>query len=520
MEIGIENCQSRFERFERVDGCWAMISKDGRPEYDVVTLFIVEWPSFHRPATIATGAGKENGSGDRISQNEGNKDSQNAEEDKAARPKAQLIQEEEREKGSVGFPIYWKYITAAYGGALVPLILLAQILFQILQIGSNYWMAWATPVSKDMKPAVSGYTLIMVYVCLAIGSSFCILARSTLFVTAGYKTATLLFNKMHLCIFRAPMSFFDATPSGRIINRASTDQSAVETQFPNQVAALAFSSIQLLGIIAVMSQVAWQVFIVFIPVIAACIWYQVMSPDSLYVTRSTSFTGAGWSLSRRELIQVMYSFLVSEFEQLIANLNELLFSSFSEHCGLAVTYGLNLNTLQASRQAGQTVLGHYMAKLKLQSAVRYARICHLFCVVSRALSRRDENWYCREDRQWQINSHTTLFRIVEPADCTKQSGHLKSTLDEQIWEALDKCQLGDEVRKKETKLDSTEFSVTFIYVENGHVGCCSDREWRELEYGSEAAGLIEDMILQQDCWNKESRLHNCCRVQGQVEYQF
>jgi hypothetical protein len=26
----------------------------------------------------------------------------------------------------------------------------------------------------------------------------------------------------------------------------------------------------------VMSQVAWQVFIVFIPVIAACIWYQVI----------------------------------------------------------------------------------------------------------------------------------------------------------------------------------------------------------------------------------------------------
>ena len=98
---------------------------------------------------------------------------------------------------------------------------MAQILFQILQIGSNYWMAWATPVSKDMKPAVSGYTLIMVYVCLAIGSSFCILARSTLLVTAGYKTATLLFNKMHLCIFRAPMSFFDATPSGRIIIRVS-----------------------------------------------------------------------------------------------------------------------------------------------------------------------------------------------------------------------------------------------------------------------------------------------------------
>ena len=134
-------------------------------------------------------------------------------------PKGQLVQEEEREKGKVGFSFYWKYLTTAYRGALVPVILICQILFQVLQILSNYWMAWATPVSPDDRPAVNGTTLIMVYVALAVGSAICLLARSTLVVTAAYKTATLFFSKMHQCIFRAPMSFFDATPSGRILNR-------------------------------------------------------------------------------------------------------------------------------------------------------------------------------------------------------------------------------------------------------------------------------------------------------------
>ena len=142
-------------------------------------------------------------------------------------PKGQLVQEEEREKGKVGFSVYWKYITTAYGGALAPFILLAQILFQLLQIGSNYWMAWATPVSADVKPDVASSTLIIIYVALAAGSSFCILFRALLLAMAGYKTATILFNKMHLCIFRAPMSFFDATPSGRILNRVSEIHSQV-----------------------------------------------------------------------------------------------------------------------------------------------------------------------------------------------------------------------------------------------------------------------------------------------------
>lgn len=57
--------------------------------------------------------------------------------------------------------------------------------------------------------------------------------------------------------------------------KASTDQSEVDLNIPFQVGTFAFTFIQLVGIIAVMSQVAWQVFIVFMPVTAACIWYQV-----------------------------------------------------------------------------------------------------------------------------------------------------------------------------------------------------------------------------------------------------
>ncbi|KAK7395419.1 hypothetical protein VNO78_15977 [Psophocarpus tetragonolobus] len=93
---------------------------------------------------------------------EANKYEQNGKVDNKSEPKGQLVQEEERQKGKVGFSVYWNYITTTYGGALVPFILLAEILFQALQIGSNYWMAWATPISTDVEPPIGGTTLIVV----------------------------------------------------------------------------------------------------------------------------------------------------------------------------------------------------------------------------------------------------------------------------------------------------------------------------------------------------------------------
>ncbi|TYI03203.1 hypothetical protein ES332_A11G320100v1 [Gossypium tomentosum] len=482
-------------------------------------------------------------------------------------PKGQLVQEEEREKGQVGFSVYWKYITTAYGGALVPLILLAQILFQIFQIGSNYWMAWGSPVSADIKPPVGSFTLILVYLALAIASAICVFARTMLLGTAGYKTATLLFKKMHLCIFRAPMSFFDSTPSGRILNRASTDQSAVDMNIAYQVAAFAFAVIQLLGIIAVMSQVAWQIFIIFIPVIATCIWYQQYYISSAReLSRLVGVCKAPVIQNFAETILGATTIRSFDQEKKFQDTNMVLTDSYSRPkfhvcgamewlcfrldllssvmfafslfflisipegiidpaiAGLAVTYGLNLNMLLA-----WVVWNICSMENKIISVERILQYCSIPSEPALVVetNRPDHSWpYHGEvhirDLQVRYAPHMplvlrgltctfpgglktgivgrtgsgkstliqTLFRIVEPAagqiiidgvnissiglhdlrsrlsiipqEPTMFEGTIRSNLDpleeytdEQIWEALDKCQLGDGVRNKAGRLDSS-----------------------------------------------------------------
>ncbi|CAK7336525.1 unnamed protein product [Dovyalis caffra] len=497
---------------------------------------------------------------------EGNNDSQTGEADEVAKPQAQLIQEEERVRGSVGFPIYWKYITTAYRGALVPFILLAQLLFMMLQISSTYWMAWATPASKDVKPVVSGSRLLIVYASLVIGSSFCVLARASLLVTAGYKTASLLFSKMHQCIFHAPMSFFDATPSGRILNRASTDQNVVEMDIPFLVGELAFQAIQLLGIIAVISQVAWQVFVVSIPVIAACIWYQqYYIPSARELSRLVGVCNAPIIQNFAETISGATTIRSFDQESRFQEINMRLIDAYSRpkiHNSAAlqwlsirmdmlssVTFAFSLFLLVSFPERINPAIAGLAVAYALGLHMTQYVLIWLFCncenkiiAVERILqymslpaepplvieaTRPDHSWPSHgevdiDNLQVRYAPHMplvlrgltctfpggmktgivgrtgsgkstliqTLFRIVEPAagrimidgidismiglhdlrsrlsiipqDPTMFEGTVRSNLDpleeytdEQIWEALDKFQLGDEVRKKEMKLNST-----------------------------------------------------------------
>ncbi|KAJ3694201.1 hypothetical protein LUZ60_009681 [Juncus effusus] len=490
-----------------------------------------------------------------------------SDEEKNNTQKGQLVQEEEREKGKIGFSVYWKYITLAYKGGFVPFILLAQIFFQLFQIGSNYWMAWAAPVSADVAPPITVKVMIYVYALLAIISSVCLLIRSLLLATTGYKTATILFNKMHDCIFHATMSFFDSTPSGRILNRASTDQSKVDTDIPNQIGGYAFKMIELIGVIVVMSQVAWQVFVFCIPVLATCLWYQryyiesarelsrlvgvrkapIIQHFAESLSGSTTirsfgnepnFIGKNGKLSDDYSRPKFYN--ASAMEWLCFRLDMLSSLTFAFSlvflaslptglidpglAGLTVTYGLTLNEMQAWVVWQLCNLENNM--ISVERILQYTNIPSEPPLAAQKDAPLDSSWPAKGEitlnnlqiryaqqlplvlkgltctfyggKKTGIVGRTgsgkstliqALFRIVNPTagnilidnvdictiglhdlrsrlsiipqDPTMFEGTVRTNLDPleeysdaQIWEALDSCQLGDEVRKKELKLDS------------------------------------------------------------------
>ena len=132
----------------------------------------------------------------------------------------QLISEEEREAGRVSLKVYWAYLTRAMGGWHVPLLIVVQLLWQALQIGSDWWLAAYTSEASAAGPdPVTPVGFLFLYSLLAIGSGFFVFLRTIVIAWAGVSTAQAFFRGMLKAVFRAPMAFFDSTPVGRILSR-------------------------------------------------------------------------------------------------------------------------------------------------------------------------------------------------------------------------------------------------------------------------------------------------------------
>lgn len=126
----------------------------------------------------------------------------------------QLIKQEERETGDAGCKPYIQYLNQSKGVLFFSLASLSHLVFVIGQISQNSWMA-----SNVENPNVSTLRLIVVYLLIGFVSTFFLLGRSICIVVLGLRSSKSLFSQLLNSLFRAPMSFYDSTPLGRILSR-------------------------------------------------------------------------------------------------------------------------------------------------------------------------------------------------------------------------------------------------------------------------------------------------------------
>ncbi|WJX71042.1 hypothetical protein P8452_55079 [Trifolium repens] len=172
----------------------------------------------------------------------------------------QLIMQEERERGDAGLKPYLQYLNQKRGYIYFFLGSLSHLMFVICQILQNSWMA-----SRVDDPQVSTLQLVVVYLLIGVISNVFMIIRSLLAALLGFQSSKHIFSQLMNSLFRAPVSFYDSTPLGRILSRVSSDLSIVDLDISFTLTYVVGSTICCYMDLIVLTSFTWQVMFVTIP---------------------------------------------------------------------------------------------------------------------------------------------------------------------------------------------------------------------------------------------------------------
>ncbi|XP_032738350.1 canalicular multispecific organic anion transporter 1 [Lontra canadensis] len=231
-QTGPEEEATVNEDTEEDDDCGLMPSVEEIPE-DVASLTTKRENSLHRTLSRSSRSNSRHWKSLRNSLKTRNVNTLKEEEETVKGQK--LIKKEFIQTGKVKFSIYLKYL-GAIGWYSIFFIILAYVINSVAYIGSNLWLSAWTNDSKTYNgtnyPASQRDLRIGVYGALGFVQGALVLIANLWSAHGSTHASNILHRQLLSSILRAPMSFFDTTPTGRIVNRFAGDISTVDDTLP------------------------------------------------------------------------------------------------------------------------------------------------------------------------------------------------------------------------------------------------------------------------------------------------
>ncbi|KAK3952146.1 P-loop containing nucleoside triphosphate hydrolase protein [Pseudoneurospora amorphoporcata] len=148
-----------------------------------------------------------------------------------------LMQAEERAVASVPWSVYTSYVKASGSFLNAPIVLVLLVIAQGSNIMTSLWLSWWT--SDKFGLSLGQY--IGVYAGLGAAQAllmFSFMVSLSIFGTTASKN---MLGQATFRVLRAPMSFFDTTPLGRITNRFSRDVDVMDNNLTDAMRMYFFS---------------------------------------------------------------------------------------------------------------------------------------------------------------------------------------------------------------------------------------------------------------------------------------
>ena len=164
---------------------------------------------------------------------------------KSRKSGAALMQAEEKPVDSIPWSTYGAYVKASGSIVNAPLLLGLLVISQGANIVTSLWLSWWT----GNKFGYSRGIYMGVYAALGFSQAAFMFIVSVSITIAGTRASKTLFELAVTRILRAPMSFFDTTPLGRITNRFSRDADVMDNTLSDSIRMYAFTLSMIISVL-------------------------------------------------------------------------------------------------------------------------------------------------------------------------------------------------------------------------------------------------------------------------------
>ena len=198
-----------------------------------------------------------------------------------------LVQEEERAVGDVEWQVYFFYISVSGGLIIWSFLVLGNLLSQLMNIGQDYWLkTWATAyaaagltndesVHQEDGGSVDVNFYMYSYIAIGVGNILLQLVFMVVQFLASIKASREIHKRLLQRILRAPISFFDKTPLGRIINRFSRDIQVIDREVSSVLSYYLYNGLGTISILFLLSSITPMFIFAVIPV--SIMYYYISS---------------------------------------------------------------------------------------------------------------------------------------------------------------------------------------------------------------------------------------------------
>ncbi|GEM08785.1 ABC transporter [Rhodotorula toruloides] len=216
-----------------------------------------------------------------------------------------LMQKEEQASGSVGWNTWRSYFRAADGYYTVPLVLSSLVLMSAGQILSQFALTWW----QEGKFGFGQNQFIGLYAGLGISSAIFTFVLGAATIWFGTTAARNLHHMALEKVTQAPMSFFDTTPLGRLMNRFSKDTDSIDNRL-NDSLRMCLATIAQIGASIIVIAIVYPYFLIPTAVVLA-----------LFGMTSNFYRASARTIKRHD--NVLRSFLYAWFGESLTGLSTI-----------------------------------------------------------------------------------------------------------------------------------------------------------------------------------------------------